>query len=952
MSFAQRGVVLALFLMAACLSDPVGPRGVFLQSLTVSNDSTLLGTPGLPLPKALRFRAVDADGRAVPAERVEWALEGTGAHLLSADSVTGSDGTFQAIWVLGTNASEPQRLNTAVHVGSHVANLITNAVAKPVVVSQVHFTAESLTVKLGVPTLVRATATDPYGNVFTPASLKFLSTDTAGVTVDSTAQLHVHRRGYLRVVATADGVADTAVIHGIQVVATIVPSINALSFQALGEQRAMIATMIDDQGLPVLDSLPASDVAPTGVVEVQVAETTVVKSQANGAGTLTLSAGPVVKQVPFSVVQAASHVVLAPAGPTFDALSDTLRLSATVQDSLGFDLATPALVFASSDSNVVSVDAGGLLRSRRNGTASIVGRAASGASDTLAITVAQRVASVTILADTIRFDALQASANVGAVAKDRLGNAVGNAVIAYVASNPLVASVDTTGRARALTNGTTLVYAAANGDTAKVIVIVAQRPVRVLLPSDTIRFVALGETQSVVGIAVDSLGFAVTGGVRSLSLSDTTPTTVVDSTTLRSRANGVSVASFTVAGLPSHVNVVVSQVADTVTAAIRDSFGVQMLWQDSLIPLGCSVLDRNRFPMAVTAVVAPSSGGRWSGTRCDSLKARASGIDTLQVQYSGHVTRVPVAIAVHAIVTPAMGNYLVSDSFPTATGPWAPSIRRNSGGLLEVYATGYQADTVHGGFRGNLHRYVSHDNGVTFQYDGVALTRDDSLCSLNGTGIENIAIVPRSDGPGWRMYYAAGSTPCYGWQVFSATSNDERTWVKEPGIRLSNGLPITQPHGSPPWPAGEGMVVDQLPDGEWRMIVSTYEHITPPENKFQITEWHSPDQLNWTYIRTVFSTRQLPPEGQRSVFSPTIRQFAPGLWRMIVTADNLNVPGGRSHLWSAVSTDEVHWQFEGELIGAVGSNFNYCNLVDNVLVFMRQDTGLPRRLALATVAMP
>jgi hypothetical protein len=427
---------------------------------------------------------------------------------------------------------------------------------------------------------------------------------------------------------------------------------------------------------------------------------------------------------------------------------------------------------------------------------------------------------------------------------------------------------------------------------------------------------------------------------------------MLDPTTVKSISNGQTSANFTVAGLPAMVQIVVSQVPDTVVAAVNDTLAIQSLPQNSLIPVGCSVLDRNGVPMVAVPSVDLPSRGEWVGTRCDSLQLRSSGIDTMHIRYGEHVTVLPVVLAVRPQVSPTLGSYLISDSFPTATGPWAPSIRRNSNGLLEVYATGYQADTVHGGFRGNLHRYVSHDNGVTFQYDGVALTRDDSLCSLNGTGIENIAIVPRSDGPGWRMYYAAGSTPCYGWQVFSATSTDERTWVKEPGIRLSNGLPITDPHGSPPWPAGEGMVVDQLPDGEWRMIVSTYEHITPPENKFQITEWHSLDQMNWTYIRTVFSTRQLPPEGQRSVFSPTIRQFAPGLWRMIVTADNLDVPGGRSHLWSAVSTDEVHWQFEGELIGAVGSNFNYCNLVDNVLVFMRQDTGLPRRLALATVVMP
>jgi hypothetical protein len=333
-----------------------------------------------------------------------------------------------------------------------------------------------------------------------------------------------------------------------------------------------------------------------------------------------------------------------------------------------------------------------------------------------------------------------------------------------------------------------------------------------------------------------------------------------------------------------------------------------------------------------------------------------SGVDTLYITSGSAKTALPVAVALPAVVTPTLGDYLSVDSMPSGTGPWAPTARRNSQGQLEVYFAAYYHDSagalLSSPYRANLHRLVSSD-GVNFRYDGVVLPHDDSLCALEGTGIENINIVPRADGPGWRMMYAAGSFACYGWQVFSAVSTDERTWVKEGVVRLSNGGTVPPaPSVVPPWPSGEGMVTEQLPSGEWRMIVSTYEHITPAENKFQITEWKSPDQLNWTYAGPLFTTRQMPPEGQRSVYSPTIRKFAPGLWRMVFTADNRDQPGGASYLWSAVSTDEQTWQLEGQLIGSAGSNFLYCSLVDDRLVFMRQDGTLPRRLAIATVLMP
>src|SRR5205823_6180111 len=92
-----------------------------------------------------------------------------------------------------------------------------------------------------------------------------------------------------------------------------------------------------------------------------------------------------------------------------------------------------------------------------------------------------------------------------------------------------IATVDATGNIRAIANGTTLVRVMYGADTASVVVRVAQRPVRVLLASDTVRFVALGETQSVQAIAVDSLGSPVSSGVSGLRVADTTVVQQVDS---------------------------------------------------------------------------------------------------------------------------------------------------------------------------------------------------------------------------------------------------------------------------------------------------------------------------------------------------------------------------------------------------------------------------------------
>jgi hypothetical protein len=626
----------------------------------------------------------------------------------------------------------------------------------------------------------------------------------------------------------------------------------------------------------------------------------------------------------------------------FRSLGDTVRVVVLEKRGTAAVL-VPSATYEMSDASVAGVTSAGVVTSRADGTTHLIVRSPDGAKDSVAVVVVQEAVKVLVPRDTVELDALQAVAPIGAAAEDALGSPVLQQDFTYAVADTGIAAVAASG----------LVRAVANGVTAKVVVRVTQRPVRIAVGQDTVRFSYLGETRTITAQVVDSLDHPLQGIPVRVVSGDTSILEVVDSTSVRARKNGESPLRFEAGTLAVSQLGLVTQAPEQMTVTIDDTLPIQSFALDSLIPLRCRLLDHLGNDVVSGTLtepqVLPSAGGRWSGTACSNLRIRASGLDTLRVVWDTLSASLPVVLAVRPIVSNVRA--LPLDSMPAGSGPWAPTLRRNSQGQVEVYATGYVSDSTYGGFRGHLHRYLSQD-GTNFAYDGVAVTRDDSLCSLNGSGVENIAVVPRADGLGWRMFYAGGSFACYGWQVFSAVSTDERTWTKEPGIRIGNGLPLDQPTGVAPWPVGEGMVVDQLPTSEWRMIASTYEPVAGSDQKWQITEWRSWDQLSWTYVRTVFSTRQLPPEGQRSVYSPTIREIAPGLWRMIVTADNLNIPGGRSRLWSAVSTDEDTWQFEGELLGEVGGDYLYSSLLDDQLVFLHQTAGLPRVVGIATVQMP
>src|SRR5205807_3050523 len=111
----------------------------------------------------------------------------------------------------------------------------------------------------------------------------------------------------------------------------------------------------------------------------------------------------------------------------FDALNDTARAAVAALDSLNVAITNPALAFGSSDSVVATVDSTGLVRGHSNGAATITARSTSGVVTAIPVTVAQRVARLTVAKDSLRFDALRAVLPAAVVGRDRLGSAVVNA---------------------------------------------------------------------------------------------------------------------------------------------------------------------------------------------------------------------------------------------------------------------------------------------------------------------------------------------------------------------------------------------------------------------------------------------------------------------------------------------------------------------------------------------
>jgi hypothetical protein len=208
-----------------------------------------------------------------------------------------------------------------------------------------------------------------------------------------------------------------------------------------------------------------------------------------------------------------------------------------------------------------------------------------------------------------------------------------------------IATVDAAGHVLAVANGATRLLAVAEGDTVVINVRIAQRPVRVAASPDTLRFAALGDLQTVGGVALDSLGSPVSGGVTSVVVADSAVVEASDSVTLRARGNGVSTATLTVAGVTGDVVVVVDQVATSLTVAVTFGQPVVTLPAGAAFPLTCEALDRNGFPIARGVALVGSVRGTVTGAECGDARVQRSGYDTLVFAMGGVQARVPVIVA-------------------------------------------------------------------------------------------------------------------------------------------------------------------------------------------------------------------------------------------------------------------------------------------------------------------
>lgn len=590
-------------------------------------------------------------------------------------------------------------------------------------------------------------------------------------------------------------------------------------------------------------------------------------------------------------------------------VGDTLFVAVQAIDPFGNTFAAPEVALSVSDSTVAAVQGMFLVGKPRRGPA-VVRAVSHGIQATFPLRVTQFVGSIVLRVDSLHLTSIGAGAALSYVVLDDRGRVIADTTAAITVLDTAVATASD-GVVTSIGVGRTEVQVAIGDVVAAVPLRVRQQIASLGLPLDTVTFQALQDTTTIRPVAQDSLANVIAGPELVFELSDPHVVALDASATLRALAPGATVV---------RVRDVETGIADSAVVMVRQvpvSAGVLVREQDgfSFARAGDSIgavwaLDRNgyrlpfeRFQLsfADSAAITVDASGVIRGMRSTVTRLSAV-IDAFRID-STLVVVLPVEVQTNRVP----GFAIVG--MPDTMFPGPPTAVRMPDSTVNLYFTGYAPDSTQDPpFSGDLH-YAHSVDGVHFTYAGVALQRDRVYRSQ---GIENVFLVPRDDGLGCRLYAAAGAS-WWIWQTFSATSSTcdaPWTWEEEPAV------PGVVENDYVRRGNGEGICVWQDSLGTWWMLMGTMSLEPQDDRVWTVGLYRGASQRQWEFVRTVF--RPGPPGSgrERAVAGPSVVEFAQGLYRMFLMADDLGIgpDGGRQRIWSAVSRDRFSWTLEGVVL--------------------------------------
>ena len=496
----------------------------------------------------LTAEAFDANGHAVASAEFSWET--------SDDAVA----TVDATGLVTAAANGTATITATAGQASGSATVTVAQVVSSVTVAP----AEASLAALGDTLRLTAEAFDANGHAVAGAELSWETSDDAVAMVDASGLVTATANGTAMIAATAGEASGSAAVTVAQVVSSVTVAPMEANFAALSDTLRLTAEAFDANGHAVAGAELSWETSDDAVATVDA--TGLVQTVANGAATITATAGESSGSAAVTVAQVVSSVTVAPAETNFGALGDTLRLTAQAFDANGHAVAGAEFSWESSDSTVATVDASGLVTTMARGSVTITATSGS-VSGSAIVSVAQVVRTVAVTPDTatvVEGDTLR----IAATATDANGQALAEVQFAWASGDTAVAVVDASGLVTAVGTGQAEVTATAAGVTGRTqLTVLAPVPTTIAVTPDTVVLTALGHSTQLTAEVRDQAGRAMEGVPVTWSSADTTIAVVDPAGLVRAVRGGAVTVTATAGEASGSAHVAVRQSAGSVTVS-------------------------------------------------------------------------------------------------------------------------------------------------------------------------------------------------------------------------------------------------------------------------------------------------------------------------------------------------------------------------------------------------
>ena len=291
------------------------------------------------------------------------------------------------------------------------------------------------------------------------------SQDTTVATVSADGVVTAVGNGTSDITALAGGATATATLTVEQVVTAVVVAAPRDTLRSVGDTVRLAAEPQDSLGSPV-DSAVATW-SSSDTTKAVVNADGLVTALAVGPTSITATADGVTSDSTLMTVAfPVDTVLVTPTTVDFSAFAQTETLAVSALDVNGAAVPGAVVTWVSATPAVATVDSSGMVTAVGDGTASITASSGGTTSEAVTVTVSQVITSADITPAATTVIELGTLINFTATARDANGYAVaGSGSSTWTSANPAVGTIDTTGRATSVGDGTTVITATHAGFT-------------------------------------------------------------------------------------------------------------------------------------------------------------------------------------------------------------------------------------------------------------------------------------------------------------------------------------------------------------------------------------------------------------------------------------------------------------------------------------------------------